>query len=83
MPEALRNRPESGAALRRGTAGGGGAGPLIRPFKIKPLPCFLLGAPRSHVTTLLPIAGSRAPFRKSFQKFDLVFLFSFRQAGTW
>lgn len=82
MPEALRNRPESGAALRRGPAGGG-AGPLVRPFKIKPLPCFPLGAPRSHVTTLLPIAGSRAPFRKSFQKFDLVFLFSFRQAGTW
>lgn len=66
-----------------GNGRGGGAGPLVRPFKIKPLPCFPLGAPRSHVTTLLPIAGSRAPFRKSFQKFDLVFLFSFRQAGTW
>lgn len=26
VPEALRNRPESGAALRRGTAGGRGGG---------------------------------------------------------
>lgn len=52
-----------GAKGRTGERGGSKAGGGVWNQTVPALP---LGAPRRHVTSLLPIVRGRAPFRKSF-----------------